>query len=63
MGKKGERQVSYPQKSSLRAIRLHFEEGVPQRSIMIKLGIISDVIKLWVREYSEGRRDFSTDKS
>jgi len=30
---------------------------------MNQLGINSDVIDAWLREYSEGRRDFTTDKS
>ncbi|ODA39175.1 transposase [Desulfosporosinus sp. BG] len=63
MGKKGVQQSSYPPEIKLEAIRLHFEEGVPNRLIMIKLGITSDVINTWFREYSKGRRDFSTDKS
>jgi transposase len=62
MGNKGEQQSSYPPEIKLEAIRLHFEEGVPHQSIMIKLGITSDVINAWLREYSE-RRDFSTDLS
>ena len=52
MGKKGDQQSSYPPEIKLEAIRLHFEEGVPHRLIMIKLGITSDVIKAWVREYA-----------
>ena len=63
MGRKGEKQIIYPPEIKLEAIRLHFEEGVPHRSIMNQLGITSDVIDAWLREYSEGRRDFSTNKS
>ena len=63
MEEKARNKVVILQKSNFEAIRLHFEEGVPHRSIMNQLGINSDVIDAWLREYSEGRRDFTTDKS
>jgi transposase-like protein len=50
----------YPPEIKLEAIRLHLEEGIPFKSIMVRLGIAHwDMIKRWVREYRDGRRDFS----
>ena len=64
MGKKGETQNIYPPEIKLEAIRLKLEERVPNKSILIRLGISSeDMVKTWVREYREGKRDFSTNKS
>ena len=60
MGKKGEQQSSYPPEIKLEAIRLHLEDGVPYGEISAKLGISSCVIKVCIKEYLEGRRDFST---
>jgi transposase len=50
----------YSPEIKLEAIRLHLEESIPFKTIMIRLGIGHwDMIKRWVREYRDGRRDFS----
>lgn len=53
MGRKGEKQISYSPEIKLEAIRLHFEEGVPHRSIMNQLGITSDVIDVRTERFPE----------
>jgi transposase len=64
VGKKGEIQNTYPPEIKLEAIRLHLDEGVPYKSIMSRFGIIDEsAVKTWVREYRDGKRNFSTNRS
>ena len=61
-GKKGMKH--YPRELKLEAMRLFFEEGIPQKEIKETLGI-NDIrrVKVWVRKYRrEGKSAFDKKK-